>query len=180
MDLARTLNMLGRTEQAGKKFEEALRLAPGNIEAVRSAFVHYIEIKDLDQAVRVIEDFRGSTDFLGWARAVIALEQGDPGGMKILVEEWVHHRDSRYVRASAIAGEYYRLGDYEQYMNWFAVQEEELDALSILPLTLRQAPNYWDKLREWALTDHRRTRERWEMIDGHRRRIDRVTERMVL
>ena len=97
-----------------------------------------------------------------------------------MVEEWVRHRDTRYVRAMLIENMFYRLGDYEEHIRWFAVREREKDLLSAVPYFLRDTPDYWEKLREWVLAEPERTRERLEIIDEHRARIDRITEKMVL
>jgi adenylate cyclase len=179
--VGRALRSVGRMDGASAKFEEALKLVPRNTFVLVEILRHYIyEARDFDQAARVIEESKGSGQILRWGRAAIAAEQGDQRDARALVEEWVRHRDTRYVSASFIEFMFYRLGDYEQQIRWFAIKEKEKDGLSQVLDFLRDTPDYWDELREWALSEPETTRDRLQMIDEHRARIDRITERMVL
>ena len=65
-------------------------------------------------------------------------------------------------------------------MRWLVIREKEHDLLGWIRDELWMFEDYWDRHREWALSDPAKTRERLELIDAHRARIDRITERMVL
>ena len=45
---------------------------------------------------------------------------------------------------------------------------------------LRQTPDYWSRLRQWARSDSETTPARLALIDQHRALVERVTEKMVL
>ena len=179
--VGRALDRLGRVNEASRKFDEAFGIAPRNNFVLVDILSHYIyQAKDFAQASLVMDESKGSQQILRWGRAAMALEQGDQRDARKLIEEWVRHRDTRHVSATAIENTFYRLGDYEEHIRWFAVRERERELLSQVPGFLRDTPDYWDKLREWALSEPERTRGRFEMIDEHRARIDRITEKMVL
>jgi len=178
--VGRALDRLGRIDEASQVFEDAFRLGPKNNFVLSEIVTHYLSVQDLDQAARVVEESKGSRQILRWAKAAIAREQGDQQEAQVLVEEWVRDRDARYIRASNIESMFYRLANYEEHIHWFAVREQEKDLLSALPVFLRDTPDYWEKLRGWALSKPDKTRERLEMIDQHRARIDRITEKMAL
>ena len=116
-----------------------------------------------------------------WARARIAHEQRDSDALRSLLEAWVAHRDTRYVMASLIEQEYYRLGDYAEHIHWFVVRDQEKNLLHWVPMTtLRDQPDYWDRLTEWVLDDPAEVRSRMALLNEHRARIDRITEKLVL
>lgn len=136
---------------------------------------------DAERAEQFVETSRYSGGRHRWAKALIACKRGDYIPLRSLVEEWVARRENRHFRAHAIEAAYYRLGDYGEHMRWFAVREAEKDGLAWVPMyTLRDHPDYWDRLTEWAIGEPREVRSLMALVNGHRARIDRITEKMVL
>ena len=72
------------------------------------------------------------------------------------------------------------LENFEDHIHWFATQVEQRDLLGWFMDFKHWNPDYWDKLREWALSAPEEIRERLELIDTLRALVDRVTEKMVL
>jgi tetratricopeptide (TPR) repeat protein len=179
--MARFLDRLGRRDEATLKFEEALAIAPGNAMTLSQILLHYFtRDMNLDRAAAIVEDAANSNALPDWGAPWIALLRGDLEPFQTLVDTWVSNRDTRYVRAVYIDRAYFLLGDYAEHIHWFAMRVEERDALGWTMEFLRETPDYWTKLREWALGDAVKTRERLELIDQHRALMERVTEKMVV
>ena len=100
------------------------------------------------------------------------------------LEQWVDvriaNRGNSYFPPESISNDSYMLGNYEDHIHWFAVRVEQRDHLGWFMDFRHWNPDYWDKLREWALSEPNKIRERLELIDTHRALVDRVTEKMVL
>jgi hypothetical protein len=58
-------------------------------------------------------------------------------------------------------------------------REREKNTFSVVPLLLRDR-EYWDRLTDWAHGESADSRSRMALVVEHRRRIRRITERMVL
>jgi len=182
MWLGRCLDRLGRIDEATQAFEAAFALSPRHPNRLGALVDHLLDFAgEVDRAAQFIEDAERTLDkrFV-LARARIAHARGDSGPLRSLVERYVANRDARFVSSRIIEDLYYRLGDYASHIHWFAVREREKDNLSIVPLTLRDRPDYWERLSDWAYHDRAHTRPRMTLINEHRARIDRITERMVL
>lgn len=179
--LGRTLERLGRIGEATRAYEDALDVAPRHAGLFVAFVTHVLDFaRDVERADRFLQETQYSGNALHEARARIAHVRGDSGPLRSLVQEWVSHRETRYVGALRIERAYYELGDYEEHIRWFAVREREKDGLSYMPITLRDHPDYWDRLTEWAIDDPADVRSRMALVNEHRARIDRITERMVL
>lgn len=180
--LGRILARLGHIGEATRQYEEALDLAPNHKTLFRSFVEHLLEFaQDVERAERFLEETRYAGSALPWARARIAHERGDSDPLRSLLEAWVAHRDTRYVMAMTIEQEYYRLGDYAEHIHWFVVRDQEKNLLHWVPMTtLRDQPVYWDRLTEWVLDDPAEARSRMALLNEHRARIDRITEKLVL
>ena len=178
--LGQILQRLGRIDEATQAFESSVALAH-NVVSSSELFFHMLDFaRDVGRAEGVLAQARCPDSMLVRMRALIAHARGDGEPLQRLVESWVANRATRYVGARTIADAYYRLGDYAAYMHWFAVREREKDTLNFVPMDLRDRPDYWDVLTEWALDDPAQARARMHLVNEHRARIDRVTERMVL
>jgi TolB-like protein len=179
--MARFLDRLGRQDEATRKFEEALAIAPGNAMTLSQILLHYFtRDRNVDRAAAIVADAGNTSALPDWGAPWVALLRGDPEPFKTLVDAWVSNRDTRHVRAVYIDRACFLLGDYAEHIHWFAMRVEERDALGWTMGFLRETPDYWTKLREWALGDAAKTRERLELIDQHRALMERVTEKMVV
>jgi len=178
---ARFLARLGQTDAANQKYEEALAIAPDNAMTLSQILLHYLTTdQNLDRAAAILAEAENSSAVPDWGAPWIALERGDPEPFQTLVDRWVSNRHVEHVRAAHIDRAYFLLGDYEEHIRWFAVREQERDALGWTMDFLRQTPDYWSRLRQWARSDSESTRDRLALIDQHRALVERVTEKMVL
>jgi TolB-like protein len=180
--LARALDRLGRADEATQVYEATLALAPSH----RTILVNFVQhlcwfARDAERAERVLnaaQDIRrGARSYL---RALIAHERGESGPLRSIVEAIAGRWPEYYALPSTIAFAFYRLGDYGKYIFWYAMREGERDTLPLVPTNVRDEPDYWERLTDWALDDPAEARTRMALVNDHRALIDRITERMVL
>ncbi len=180
--LARALDRLGRIDDAAFEYKEALALVPRSFGLFSDFVEHWLEFaRDVERARQFLDETEYSGGALFWARARIAHAQGDDNPLRSLVERWVSERETRYVSAQIIEHEYYRLGDIGAHLRWFAMRAQEQCNLYFVPtFMLRDRPDYWERLSDWAIDDSAQVRSRMRLLNEHRARIDRITEKMVL
>jgi TolB-like protein len=179
--LARALDRLGRIDEATVEYQNALALQPRNRSLVTDFVAHWLRFaRDTERAKQFLDEMRPDGELRLRLRAWIAHAQGDSGPLRSLVERWVAQRNSRYVSAQSIEREYYSLGNYAEHIHWFAVRVQERSNLYFVPMRMRDRLDYWERLTDWAFDDPREARSRMGLVNEHRTRIERVTERLVL
>lgn len=181
--LGRILDRLGRIDEATQHYERELARAPQHLYLFTDFIQHLLDFADdADRA----EQFVGKTLYYGaalpWARARVAHARGDNEPLRSLVAQWVTDRETHYVSAKVICQEYYRLGGYGEHIRWFEVCEQDRSGLNGVRMwLLHDQPDYWDRLAEWVLDDPAsEARSRMALLNVHRARVDRITEKMVL
>jgi TolB-like protein len=179
--LGRALDRLDRVDEATVEFEKALTLQPRNLNLANDFVEHWLDFaRDVDRAERFLDETQYSGGLLPWLRAYVARAQGDDALLRSLVEQVVAGRETRYVSAQGIEQTYYDLGEYAAHIQWFAVRVRERANLYFVPMRMRDHPDYWDRLSAWVLEDPAETRSRMALLNEHRARIERITERLVL
>jgi len=179
--LGRSLDRLGRIDEATVEYQEALALQPGNLSLVNDVLDHRLNFaQEIEHARQFLNETQYSGAAMPWMQARMARAEGDSEPLRSLVERWVAGRNTRYVTAQVIEETYYDLGDYGAHIHWFDVRVRERANLYFLPFTFRSRPDYWDRLTDWALDDPSQIRSRLMLINEHRARIDRITEKLVL
>ena len=180
--LARALDRLGRVDEATQVYEATLAAAPGH-HTILTNFIQHLcwFARDTARAERVLDDAqqigRGARWYL---QSLIAHERGDSEPLRAVVEAIESHWPAYHVRPSTVALEFYRLGDFDKFIHWYALREEEMDSLPLVPTNLRDRPDHWGRLTDWALENAAEARARMALVNDHRAFIDRITERMVL
>jgi hypothetical protein len=107
----------------------------------------------------------------------LAFEEGEPGPYRSLIDGYIENRSENYVPAAMIAMGSFRLGRYDEHMEWVEQQEKEAEALHLLKsLYVGFFPNYWEALGSWASGDPART----AALSAHRARFERITQNMHL
>src|SRR5262249_16988726 len=158
-------------DEATKAYELSASLVPQNGIVTVIFLLHLLHnAKDIERAKQLVEESqsRHSLGMRRWMHALIANAQGDKEPLRQVVEAWVANRPTVFVAASLIEKGYYRLGDYSAHIHWFATRVLERDELQFVPLDLRERPNYWDALTDWALSEPTEVRSRMALVNEHR------------
>ena len=179
--LAVCLYYAGDIETSNWKFDEALNLAPYQRLILRYAIVLAAQEKDTARVRQLIQLASDDKNALpDYARPLLQLLEGDRHSLRDLVESWHSNLEDTYVYSHNFTQMYYFLGDYKNHFHWFAVQEDEYTTLHLTNMFLVGIPNYWENLEAWVDKDPDQQAERRTLLDDHRARIARVTEKMVL
>ena len=179
--LAVCLYFAGDIEASNRKFDEALALAPYNRYTVRMAIGLAAWAKDIGRLRLLIEAASARDGVVeDYARPLLQLLEGDAEPLRKLVEGWRENLENTFVFQLTFTQMYYFLGDYANHFRSFAVQEKEFSTLHLTNMNIVSRRNYWENLEAWADSDTEKQAERHALLEEHRARIARVTEKMVL
>ena len=175
VDIARSLNRLGKGTEADATFEEALALAPDNPMVVARASIHYLQSGNAVKLTELHERYGDSPLIPTWVPSAVALVEGDVQPMK----DWLRAAGAQNTKAAFWPG-FYRVGLYDDFIEGFKEAMQERRHWFTVPVFLQDNPEHWQTLQSWALEDESRTRDRLSLINEHRTLIDTITEKMVL
>ena len=146
-----------------------------------SISIYVRDLGDHERALKILDEHAVDSMRARLFRAEIDRLKGDPTARISQIDSWIENRAEVHVPSRHISGGLYLVGDYDRYLEWFAIRVEERSFLSWFNDDLNYRwPDYWDNLREWSLSDPARIRDRTAMIDEHRALVDQVREKMVL
>ena len=178
MDIALTHNRMGAVDVASDYYERALEFRPVSGPVTIQTLLHFIE-HDPARAEALVQqlDRKDPALVLPILRHLLEFKKGDPGPLAAYIDKAIDNRDREYVQPWPIAANMYRLGRYEEHIDWVAIQEEEFNALhEMKDQTVARFPSYWANLEAWAEGDEGRTKT----LNIHRARYERITKNLVL